>query len=39
VGLVGGYIPFANVVGLTGAVNVVDSTLLEETVLIERFLV
>jgi hypothetical protein len=38
VGLVGGYIPFANVVGLTGVVSAVDSTLLEKAVL-ERFII
>jgi hypothetical protein len=38
VGLVGEYIPFADVVGLTSAVDAVDSTLLEEAVL-ERFVI
>ena len=38
VGLVGGYIPFANVLGSTGAVNTVDSILFEEAVL-ERFVI
>jgi hypothetical protein len=38
VGLVGGYIPFAGVVGSTSAVDAVDSILLEEAVL-ERFVI